>query len=65
MTSMDRASPGGWRCAPGASGATCTHGPLAAGTSTTSYLPVTVAGDAPAGALPRISVVGVITATDS
>jgi len=56
MTSMDPASPGGWTCAPAASGATCTHGPLAAGVSTTSYLQVAVAGDAPAGSPPTISV---------
>jgi hypothetical protein len=47
--SMDRASPGGWTCAPTASGATCTHGPLAADASTTSYLQVLVAADAPPG----------------
>jgi len=54
--SMDRASPGGWTCAPTASGATCTHGPLAADASTTSYLQVLVAADAPPGHPPAISV---------
>jgi DNA-directed RNA polymerase specialized sigma24 family protein len=47
---------GGWRCRPSAHGASCTHGPLAAGTSSTSYLPVAVAADAPAGGAPAISV---------
>jgi hypothetical protein len=56
--SMDRASPGGWTCAPTASGATCTHGPLAADASTTSYLQVVVAADAPPGHPPAISVDG-------
>jgi RNA polymerase sigma factor (sigma-70 family) len=56
--SMDRASPGGWTCAPTASGATCTHGPLAADASTTSYLQVLVAADAPPGHPPAISVDG-------
>jgi hypothetical protein len=53
---MDRASPGGWICAPTASGATCTRGPLAADASTTSYLQVLVAADAPPGRPPAISV---------
>jgi hypothetical protein len=56
--SMDRASPGGWTCAPTASGATCAHGPLAANASTTSYLQVLVAADAPPGHPPAISVDG-------
>jgi RNA polymerase sigma factor (sigma-70 family) len=56
--SMDRANPGGWTCAPAASGATCTHGPLAADASTTSYLQVVVAADAPPGQPPAISVDG-------
>jgi len=56
--SMDRASPGGWTCAPAATGATCTHGPLAADASTTSYLQVVVAADAPPGHPPAISVDG-------
>jgi RNA polymerase sigma factor (sigma-70 family) len=56
MTSMDRASPGGWTCGPAARGATCTHGPLAAGASTTSYLQVVVASDAPEGVPPGIAV---------
>jgi hypothetical protein len=53
---MDRASPGGWTCAPTASGATCTHGPLAADASTTSYLQVLVAADTPPGHPSVISV---------
>ena len=56
MTSMDPASPGGWTCTPAASGAMCTHGPLTAGASTTSYLQVAVAGGAPVGLLLGISV---------
>ena len=56
--SMDRASPGGWTCAPAASGAICTHGPLAAAATTTSYLQVVVAADAPPGRPPAISVDG-------
>jgi hypothetical protein len=55
--SMDRVGPGGWTCAPTARGATCTHGPLAADASTTSYLQVLVAADAPPGHPPAISVV--------
>jgi len=46
MSSMDRPSLGGWTCAPAADGATCTHGPLAASTSTSSFLQVVVAPDA-------------------
>ena len=56
--SMDRASPGGWTCAPAGGGATCTHGPLAANASTTSYLQVVVAADAPPGQPPAIAVDG-------
>jgi RNA polymerase sigma factor (sigma-70 family) len=56
MDSAAAAAPGGWACHPVPSGATCTHGPLAAGTSTTSYLLVAVAADAPAGTPPAISV---------
>jgi RNA polymerase sigma factor (sigma-70 family) len=56
--SMDRSSPGGWTCAPVGGGATCTHGPLAANASTTSYLQVVVAADAPPGQPPAISVDG-------
>jgi hypothetical protein len=56
--SIDRASPGGWTCAPTASGATCTHGPLAADASATTYLQVLVAADAPPGHPPVISVDG-------
>ena len=56
--SLDRSSPGGWTCAPAGGGATCTHGPLAANASTTSYLQVVVAADAPPGQPPAISVHG-------
>ena len=56
--SMDRSSPGGWTCAPAGGGATCTHGPLAANASTTSYLQVVVAADAPPGQPPAIAVDG-------
>ena len=56
--SLDRSSPGGWTCAPVGGGATCTHGPLAANASTTSYLQVVVAADAPPGQPPAISVHG-------
>jgi hypothetical protein len=56
MASLDPASPGGWTCAPAARGATCTHGPLTAGASAASYLRVAVAGDAPTGTPPGISV---------
>lgn len=55
MDSMVTAGPGGWTRAPAASGATCTHGPLAAGTSAASYLQVTAAADAPTGTPPAIS----------
>jgi RNA polymerase sigma factor (sigma-70 family) len=54
--SVNAQAPGGWTCVPAASGAACTHGPLAADTSTTSYLPVAVAADAPTGTPPAISV---------
>ena len=56
LTSLAPAGPGGWTCGPAASGARCTHGPLAAGASTTTYLRVAVAADAPAGTPPGISV---------
>jgi hypothetical protein len=56
LDSTVHASPGGWTCVPVPSGARCTHGPLAAAASTTSYLPVAVAPDAPAGPPPAISV---------
>jgi hypothetical protein len=56
LDSTVHASPGGWTCVPVASGARCTHGPLAAAASTTSYLPVAVAPGAPAGLPPAISV---------
>ncbi len=56
MTSLDPTGPGGWTCGPAASGATCTHGPLAAGASTTTFLRVVVAADAPTGTPPGISV---------
>src|SRR6266702_3355708 len=56
--SRHQSSPGGWTCAPGGGGATCTHGPLAADASTTSYLQVVVAADAPPGQPPAISVDG-------
>lgn len=56
MDSAAPTAPGGWTCVPAPRGATCTHGPLAAGTSTTSYLQVAVAADAPAGPPPAISV---------
>src|SRR6266581_4310082 len=55
---LHQSSPGGWTCAPGGGGATCTHGPLAADASTTSYLQVVVAADAPPGQPPAISVDG-------
>jgi hypothetical protein len=50
------AVPGGWTCQAVAVGAACTHGPLAAGASTTSYLEVAIAPDAPLGAPSGISV---------
>jgi hypothetical protein len=50
------AAPGGWTCRAVPAGAACTHGPLAAGASTTSYLEVAVAPDAPLAAPPSISV---------
>jgi hypothetical protein len=56
LDSTVHASPGGWTCVPVASGARCTHGPLAAAASTTSYLQVAVAPGAPAGPPPAISV---------
>ena len=56
LDSAVHASPGGWTCVPVASGARCTHGPLAAAASTTSYLQVAVDPGAPAGAPPAISV---------
>jgi hypothetical protein len=58
LDSTIHASPGGWTCVPVASGARCTHGPLAAAASTTSYLRVAVAPGAPVGAPPAISVDG-------
>ena len=53
---LKAAGPGGWTCDPVPMGATCTHGPLSAGASASSYLQVVVAGDAPAGSPPVISV---------
>jgi RNA polymerase sigma factor (sigma-70 family) len=47
---------GGWTCVTAAGGATCTHGPLAAGVVATGYLPVAVAASAQAGAVPVITV---------
>jgi RNA polymerase sigma factor (sigma-70 family) len=47
---------GGWTCLTAPAGATCTHGPLAAGAVATGYLPVTVAEGAQAGAAPVITV---------
>jgi hypothetical protein len=52
LDSTVHASPGGWTCVPVASGARCTHGPLAAAASTASYLQVAVDPGAP----PAISV---------
>jgi RNA polymerase sigma factor (sigma-70 family) len=56
LDSVDPASPGGWTCAPTSSGAACTHGSLAAGSTARAELQVVVAGDAPAGSPPAISV---------
>ena len=47
---------GGWTCGTAAGGATCAHGPLAAGVVATGYLPVTVAASAQIGAVPVIMV---------
>jgi RNA polymerase sigma factor (sigma-70 family) len=47
---------GGWTCVTAADGATCTHGPLAAGLVATGYLPVTVAASAQTGTVPVITV---------
>jgi hypothetical protein len=58
LDSTIHASPGGWTCVPVASGARCTHGPLAGAASTTGYLQVAVAPSAPAGPPPAISVDG-------
>jgi RNA polymerase sigma factor (sigma-70 family) len=61
------AVPDGWSCVPeesagrvggSAGGARCTHGPLAAGASTTSYLQVVVAQDAQLGVAPSIQISG-------
>jgi RNA polymerase sigma factor (sigma-70 family) len=52
------AAPDGWSCTPDGAGARCTHGPLAAGASTTSYLQVVVAQDAELGVAPSIRVGG-------
>jgi len=52
LDSTVHASPDGWTCVPDAAGARCTHGPLAAATSTASYLLVAVAPGAPAGGRP-------------
>jgi RNA polymerase sigma factor (sigma-70 family) len=56
MDSGRATGPSGWTCQPTDSGAVCTHGPLAAGASTTGYLPVFVANDATTGAPPALSV---------
>ncbi len=50
--------PDGLTCVPDGAGARCTHGPLAAATSTASYLLVAVAPGAPAGAPPSIAISG-------
>jgi hypothetical protein len=52
LDSTVHASPDGWTCVPDGAGARCTHGPLAAATSTASYLLVAVAPGAPAGGRP-------------
>jgi len=56
LDSLDPTGPGGWTCTPVSSGAACTHGPLAAGSSARTELQVVIASDAPAGAPPAISV---------
>jgi RNA polymerase sigma factor (sigma-70 family) len=56
LDSLDPAGPGGWTCTPVSSGAACTHGPLAAGSSARTELQVVIASDAPPGAPPAISV---------
>jgi RNA polymerase sigma factor (sigma-70 family) len=48
--------PGGWTCTRVSSGAACTHGRLAPGSSARAELRVVIAIDAPAGAPPAISV---------
>jgi RNA polymerase sigma factor (sigma-70 family) len=50
------AVPDGWSCAPDGAATLCTHGPLAAGASTTSYLQVVVAQDAQLGVTPSIRI---------
>jgi RNA polymerase sigma factor (sigma-70 family) len=52
------AAPDGWSCTADGGGARCTHGPLAAGASTTSYLQVVVGQDAQLGVAPSIRVSG-------
>jgi RNA polymerase sigma factor (sigma-70 family) len=49
-------APGGWSCVPTMHGARCEHGSLAPRQSTTSYLRVAVAPDAPIGEAPLIEV---------
>jgi RNA polymerase sigma factor (sigma-70 family) len=55
---MATSVPGGWSCAATAAGARCTHGPLAAGQTTTSYLQVAVSPAASYGVPPSLSVSG-------
>lgn len=50
--------PGGWSCGATATGARCTHGLLAGGQSTTTYLQVAVGPDASYGVPPSLSVSG-------
>jgi RNA polymerase sigma factor (sigma-70 family) len=49
-------APGGWSCTPTKNGARCAHGSLSPRETTTSYLQVAVAPDAPVGAAPVIRV---------
>src|SRR5579875_81316 len=55
---MTSSVPGGWSCGATSAGARCTHGPLGAGQTTTSYLQVAVSPTATTGVPPTISVNG-------
>jgi len=56
QAAMLATGPSGWTCRSTSSGAACTHGPLAAGASSTGYLPVFVADNAATGTPPVLRV---------
>jgi RNA polymerase sigma factor (sigma-70 family) len=55
---MGSSAPGGWTCGASGTGASCTHGPLDPGQTTTTYLQVAIGQSAETGVPPTISVNG-------